>query len=430
MDWLSSVGGTSRRARWTEAIGGHRERLLSFGSATELIEPPDALGADWHSFIEKLNDPTILLQCLKLAHGSSIGLVRDELPALYRSLRRTTSARPVLSRVGLTGSPLWQQTVRARAANGGDKSIFVVGSTAKSSDVPENRGLVACLAYLESLLERLSKFAGSEQRLPKGLQIIARETRLGLRLPALRDLPIEPLLPARSRQAMARSKFATFSSISDLSLQLRDVEDLPRGDLIASLGAAGWLAPLSDDDLFELYVLLRVVDVVTEAFGQPDKLSPIRMGEVIAEWELPQAVRLSVSFDSVPAGLRTNSRYLSTSETYTNIFNARARRPDIIIQTSIGEARSYTLIEVKNPSESSDRYRRDSLYKCFGYLYDFAEVLDSPPEPDVCFLVLPEKVAASGTGPGQVTVVSGDDGDALKERLTLRISRTIAQLAS
>jgi hypothetical protein len=132
----------------------------------------------------------------------------------------------------------------------------------------------------------------------------------------------------------------------------------------------------------------------------------------------------------LPAGLRKNSRYLSTSAAYTNIFSARARRPDIVIEASTAEASSYTLVEVKNPSESSDSYRRDSLYKCFGYLYDFAENLDPPPEPDVCFLVFPEKVSASGEGSGQVAAVSGDDGEALRERLTARIKRTAAQLVN
>jgi hypothetical protein len=119
---------------------------------------------------------------------------------------------------------------------------------------------------------------------------------------------------------------------------------------------------------------------------------------------------------------------MDTSRRYRGVFNASPRRPDITVEVAKGELRTFTLVEVKNPADDSDDYRRKSLYKCFGYLYDFADVLDPPTEPDVCFLVFPGAVRAAVSEAGAVSVVSGDEGHAFSDRLAARIKRSVNAL--
>jgi hypothetical protein len=426
MDGPPVAEAKSRRERWSASIETQRERLLSFGSLSEVVPAPSSLDEDWHSFIARLSRPEMVLQCLVLANASSVSIVRDELPLLYRALRRTTVARAVISRDGVTGSPLWSPTIRARAAGGGDDGIFVVARTARSADVPENRGLVSCLGYLDTLVGALANGVGGEERLPKPLQAVGSEARLGLRLPSLRDLPREPLLSVRSQRAMARSRHGALERIANLSLKLRDIEDAASGDLAASLATAGWFAPLSDDSLFELFVLSSTIQHIVSKWGEPRRLSPIRMGEVIASWDLPDDVSIRVHFDSTPTEVRRTSRYLRLSRQHPGIFNASARRPDITIEVVRKKVSRFTIIEVKNPAEDSDNYRRLSLYKCFGYLHDFAEVLDLDDGEDICFLVFPDKIGSPPSGGEQVAVVSGDYGTGFKDRLLKRIKHTIA----
>jgi hypothetical protein len=428
MDGASFVKTAPRRERWSKAVSDRRERLLSFGSSTEAIPAPDHLGLDWQSFVQKLDDPGAVLRCLVLANTASVALFTDELPLLYRALRRTTVAKPVVSRRGLIGSPLWSRTIYARAASGGDETLYVVGSTARSSDVPENRGLVSCLSYLDAMITSIARKAGGEERLPRAIREVGREARDGLRLPALRDLPVEPLLSVRSRTAMSRSRFTTFERIADLALALRATEDASRSDLSTSLAAAGWLSPLSDDDLFELLVLTRAVDAIVSRWGEPSKVWPISHGDTIAEWALPDDVRLKLYFNTTPTALRQTSRYLSTSRNYVGMFNASVRRPDLVVALTRGSASSHTLVEVKNPAEDSDDYRRESLYKCFGYLYDFGEVLDKEHGPDVCFLVLPDKLTRKAEADDRVAVLSGDQGTEFADRLLKRLESAVANL--
>lgn len=427
MDGVAPVAAPTKRERWSSFVADRRERLLSFGSATGVLPSPESVADDWHSFVERLSDPRDVLQCLILA-GPAAQTLAVDLPALYRTLRRTTVAKPVTTRGGLVGAPLWSRTMRERAAYGGDASIYVVASTARSSDVPENRGLLACLAYLDSTITKLARAAGGEDRLPSALQRIGYSARSGLKLPSLRDLPIEPLLTVRSRQAMARSRFPAFDHLAELSLAVRSAEDVSPIDLATSLAAAGWLAPLSEDDLFELFVLVKVVEAISGRWGEAHSLSPISRGNYIAEWHAVGTTRIRLFFNATPEKLRNCSRYLRVSRAYGAFFNASVRRPDIIVAIERGGSTSFTLIEIKNPGEESFDYRRDSLYKCFGYLFDFADELDKEQGDDICFLIFPEAVGPTVESHERVVAVSGEFGAEFSGRLVGRLESAAALL--
>jgi hypothetical protein len=227
---------------------------------------------------------------------------------------------------------------------------------------------------------------------------------------------------------MARNRNATFEKLSDLSLTLRNIEDASHADLIVSLAAAGWLTPLSDDDLFELFVLTRVLRVLTEHWGEPLQISPLRMREAIATWKLPHGIFLRLHFDAVPLPMRDVSTYLRIARNYAGIFNANVRRPDITLSVTRGKRTFHTLIEIKNPAEDSDDYRRQSLYKCLGYIADFGPALDDEDGPDVCLLVFPDFVPAPNDGPERVSVVSGEYGSGLADRIVKRLESLIDRL--
>lgn len=366
-----------------------------------------------------------MLQCLTLA--STAPLIGERLPGLYRSLRRTTVAKPMLSQRGLVGAPLWPETLRVRTAAGGDPTLFVVASTARSSDVPENRGLAACLGYLESLLSRWGGQLG-DKRLPLPLQIIARETRYGLHLPALRDLPRDKTLSVHARAAMDRNRDPTFRFIAELTESLQATQGASDAEVAATLAGAGWFSPLSDDALFELFNLINVIQIISDTWGDPAHLRSIRLGEAVAIWHLPGDREIAIYFNSLPDQLRKASRYLRVSRNHGNFFNASSRRPDIIVKTSKAGKSSFTLFEIKNPSEDNLDYRRDSLYKCFAYLHDFSKIFDQEQGSDLCFLVFPDKVPKGEVLDEKVVVVSGDDYSALKDRFTGRIKRSLDSL--
>ena len=174
--------------------------------------------------------------------------------------------------------------------------------------------------------------------------------------------------------------------------------------------ATGWLESVSDDDLFELYTLALVLDVLADEAGLG---SPIEYGLVranrrhVARFDCGGEDVL-VHFDmSLARILKRGGRCSATEASYDGLTGAE-RRPDIVLTRQSSGERRVLLVEVKRSDDG--RYLSDSIYKVFGYLYDF----QGPDVELAAVLAIPENVGPNGIhAPDTVTIVSGDDRPAL-----------------
>jgi hypothetical protein len=177
-----------------------------------------------------------------------------------------------------------------------------------------------------------------------------------------------------------------------------------------SLLAVNWLEPVSDDDLFELYVLVLTIDLLSNelGFGEPVEYGLVtsRRGH-IALFEREE-FRLRVFFDQTPAAvLGISTEYGDVLAQHRGIAGGE-RRPDILIVAEHDGKTRLVLVEMKKTADG--RYIGDSVYKVFGYLHDFRDVVGS--ERTVkSLLVIPSGVSASphASAKRNLFVVSGDD---------------------
>ena len=185
--------------------------------------------------------------------------------------------------------------------------------------------------------------------------------------------------------------------------------------------AVGWLEPVSDDDLFELYCLVLVLDIISDelGLGQPLESGLLLRGRShVAAFE-SSAGRIEVFFDQSPAMvMNIISRYSVVRKAHRGLTGTE-RRPDILVTFKPFDGSPVTnlLIEIKKSADG--QYISDSVYKAFGYLHDFASLWKTTTLNPKLILMIP-----SGVWPKQdealteIAMISSDDRQSLAAILT------------
>jgi hypothetical protein len=186
---------------------------------------------------------------------------------------------------------------------------------------------------------------------------------------------------------------------------------------VARLFAEGWFEPVSDDDVFELYTLAQILDTLEADLGyslQHFGLIRQNRSRIVELHKEGNPSRINVYFDQSPAtALGISSRYSNIAQSYVSI-KAASRRPDITLEKVDNSDRSVLLIEVKKTED--DAYQRDSIYKVFGYLYDFADLWQS--DCLQALLIFPKYIEKTLDAPSTMELMCADDRDRLRTALS------------
>jgi hypothetical protein len=146
----------------------------------------------------------------------------------------------------------------------------------------------------------------------------------------------------------------------------------------------GWLEPIRADDLFELYTLIRILELLRGelGFGEPTHVGLIKnKREQIALFKRnADSMKAEVYFDQSPIeSLQINSMYKSVMESYDGVTGI-ARRPDILIRFSLPGSDYERRLFIECKRSEDDGYTRDSVYKALGYLKDFSDAWSVSPD--------------------------------------------------
>jgi hypothetical protein len=226
----------------------------------------------------------------------------------------------------------------------------------------------------------------------------------------------QEMIVAASRHR--RPEYRMAAALARRRLELETSDRQARWFTILSLLAVNWLEPVSDDDLFELYVLVLALDMLTNELGYGE---PVEYGLVkshrchIALFE-DESRKVRVYFDQSPASVLGISTEYGKVVAQHRGLSGGERRPDIlIVAEQDGEVR-LVLIEMKKSDDG--RYISDSVYKVFGYLHDFRRATTDG-RTVKALLVVPGGVSAASGAPAdrEVFVTSGDDRAGMAEAL-------------
>ncbi len=369
---------STSRSSWIDRLDASRgewSRLYLRGGSHFRPSPPTSTRARsiLHTLREHGADVRLLAAAHVLLQPDTARFVLKEVPQLLRVLAHHQQTIVVRTRARLRGRLAVSETFRARAAIGGDPSLFVCRSPVRSIDVPENHLLWHCLAVLERLCNAVLARLGSSQQIGEELTALRDACRSSLDSPVwgpkTRWHRPTALASARAR----RSRYRQYRQLANLYSVIADCCLTSKTNAIRALIARAWFEPISDDKLYELAVLVEVLESVTWTVGKSwsvrARTIASRSGPNVVFSDRARTRRVTVYYDQSPSSIfGLLSEYQLVGHQYPE-FGIRAARPDIAVVISTQASSRLLLIECKNTADA--KYARASIYKCLAYLHDF-----------------------------------------------------------
>lgn len=432
---MDGVRRVSQRQRWCDFVccpkraGRH---LAGLGSSVRGASAPPIARAALEAFLAKMTgagaDAALLADAVDLAHPNYEAFCTRELPQLLDALAAETAAEGAVVGPALRGTVRWGPTAVARRSGRLLPTQFIVRLPVRSVAVAENLVLRWLLASLSEGIGALEARVGSST-LPAAMLAVRSACSAALRderlagVPASQEPPTPQMVLAARRHRLPAYRFA--AELAERRLRRVAGTREARWLRILDLLAAEWLEPVGDDDMFELFTLAVVLDVLESdlGLGEPSEVGLAMRGrDHVARFMSADGSAVQVYFDQSPATvLGTASAYLRLLSAHEGLVGA-PRRPDVIVARETAKERIVLLVEAK---ETNDRgYAGDSVYKAMGYIHDFRELWASgPPRPKVV-LVFPDSVRPRpGVAPSELDVVlaHGFDRQALAAAMASRL---------
>lgn len=390
------------REAWREFICSpyHAGRHLSFIGRGVSGSVSDAVDLETlRAFLERLSnahrDVQFLGDAVDLITGGYLEFVSGPLEVILDSLSNEMLREEQVVGPALRGNPRWDKTIIHRLSGRLSPTQYVTGTARRSFDLPENRLLSWLIHDLLTRVDEIERRIGS-QALHPDLQSLRKLCSASLSHHWFSTVARPPSLEqsfVTAAKGHRRVEYRQAAALVQRRKQLEVRDDRAWWYAVLSLLAVNWLEPVSDDDLFELYVLVLVLDIISDElnFGVPTEYGLLTSGRRhVALFEKDDAT-VSVYFDQSPATILGNvSAYGTVLRAYTGISGSE-RRPDLMLVITQAGQRREILVEVKRTSDGP--YLSDSIYKVFGYLHDFRYGGLRPK----AVLVIPTGVAPSAT---------------------------------
>ena len=395
------------RQQWADYIcaSDHAGRHLYASGAARRAQTEGGLDKETlRRFLDRLADRDTDRRHLGLVYfllqPRLLALMSEHLPDLLRSMSHASADRMEQSRRGTRGKVLWPQTITARVSGRVDAGTLVLKRLEKSADVPENQLLKLFLFDVIAAVDSIARKIGSGNLLQQ-IEQVRQQAQVALKSPYLRGVTRHYHAVSLMRQRARRHRNWVYGELTELQSLYDALDGKGYWEALLGLLQAGWLEPVKTDDLFELYVLVVVLEVLetTLCFGLPIEFGLIREGRNdVAHFKRPgDQLEARVFFDQSPAvRLNMPSEYMSLLSCYDGISGGH-RRPDLFIQFVYADGtQRRLLIEIKETDDA--RYERDSVYKALAYLRDFAALWSGLEQHPKIILAFPNAVALKISG--------------------------------
>lgn len=401
--WREFVCAPDRAGRHLSAIG----RGVA-GAKSDAIDL-----AILQAFLDRLHgasaDVELLGGVIDLVAGGYAGFAQRTLPKLLDALSNEVLSLEQIVGPALRGNPRWDRTLIGRLSGSLSPVQYVSRTSHRSFELPENQLLAWLVDDLRGAVEDVERRVGTAGLHPD-LVVIRDGCDAARRHHWFGDLAA-PLRPTAAMMAAAlqhrRPEYRIAAKLARRRMELETRDENARWYNLLALLAVNWLEPVSDDDLFELYVLILTIDLIATELGMGD---PVEYGLVtrgrgyVALFEQGDRT-VKVFFDQTPsAALKLSTRYASVVSGHWGLTGGQ-RRPDIMLVSETADGQRIAIVEMKKSSDG--RYLSDSVYKVFAYLFDFGQHLADRLRG---ILVVPTGVTKMPAGnPPAVVVASGDD---------------------
>lgn len=307
-----------------------------------------------------------LLAAQVLSNDRTLAAI-DAAAAVVKTLPPSALRRDSESRGVVLGPVLWQRTIERRVATS-DPTVFVTRPTHRSFDTPATRFIRLSLTKLLALNAVFPAVAGTG--VSERIRLVEARGKALLQNPKIRDAKDLSRIDAKMRDALAKRD----PRLGQLEEVLRGVEDALAGGSAETLVPAligTVFAPGSDDTLFELWVGLRIIEV----------LRSLGAAVVAGPWDpgLETNTFAQITYEESQFTMLWQRSYwqlpfFRAGGLYRQILNSNALktsslRPDFIFYSS-GTRPRVALIEVKFTAREDYSPDRAGIIDCLAYLRD------------------------------------------------------------
>lgn len=388
--------------QWKEFVLDPRRAgryLSSIGASVEASQAPAIDPNVVQHFLDVLSaastDVWFLGSVVDLLSAGYASFCTQALPALLDSLSNEHVGENAVVGPALRGNVRWDLTATARQSGRISPVQFITRLPARSFALPENQLVRWLVDSLERSLREVEERIGSKA-LPPQLRMIRDGCREANRHPWFKDVPSPKVLEANMITSAQRQRLPAYRLAAALSQRRRQMVDRNRASRwlsVRELLSVNWLSPLNEDDLFELYGLTLVLDILEHeaAFGSPHQYGLAIPGRAHVARFVRGASTVTVYFDQSPVTfLGCHSAQLAIQEAHRGV-RSSPRRPDIVIVHEKDDERHVVFVEAKNSWRGS--YLSDGIYKALAYIGDFNDMWHLNQSNPKVVLLVPEDVA-------------------------------------
>lgn len=302
--------------------------------------------------------------------------ILESTPRILRRLAQSTDRVAGVCQGGVRGNVDWGLTLKRQLGTGmSTPTVFVTRAAVKTYDLPEMQALkflltVAnrlCLEVLGSIPEEGETLSYQpDEKWKEKIRSLYYLTNTFLKTAYMRDIGLPVRITDVMLQRVRCARNANFKSVYESLRLYRSLFVQEENETLRDCFAQGVLKPLSNDTLFEIYILLTTMESLKQKGWNQEHLRLIGYGKgAIAEYRCDDA-RLHLYYQTLPPVFAENSLYTNMMQRYS--IDASLRRPDMLFEFET-DKRNFSLLEVKRTSDRN--YIAESIYKVLGYLKDF-----------------------------------------------------------
>ena len=388
--------------------------LASIGSVVDWSTTLVSEEARTKAFIERLvggaHDIRYLAGVVDLIQSTYLIFVQKDLARVLDYLSSEFVRVDEIVGPGLRGNPRWDKTIIGRTSGQLPLGRYYSRTARRTFEKPENQLLKWLVTDLLNSYRDIVRRTGADRLHPQLLKL-ATACEHSLEHHWFSSINVPDQLEYRMLVAGRRHQRIEYRRAAVLALRRSELgsdSEISRWKATLELLSSGWLEPVNEDDIFELFGLVLVLDVIGEELGFG---SPVEYGLVtaarkhVAKFE-NERYCVHVFFDQSPReALGVLGRYTAIVKQHRGITGSE-HRPDIAVRLRDKSLGSTSTIFVEVKRSSASRYLSESVYKAFGYIFDFAAVWETQQKNPKIVVLVPEEVVFIGDSPQEVMFVS------------------------
>jgi hypothetical protein len=307
-----------------------------------------------------------------------------ELPKLLRNLSHSTHKELVECRGIIRGRIDWNMTFKERYSQGfNDPSLFICQPSTKMYDLPENQLLNYILWKIRSLSENINlkvteELLDADEWKDWQDKIVTRYLKVKKisKNVYFQQISMPRSIKPKTVQKAYRHRNQSYDKVAE-SYELYEKLFISNDqEVLRKLIESQIFEPLNNDKLFEIYVLIKILNLLKKYPGELE-FGLLQPGTDYTARYLSNYLEICIFYQKMPLRFIDCSKHKEIFKFYDP--NVSLRRPDIMLKIQTDNKKYYRIVEVKRTNDRN--FIVDSVYKVLGYLNDFEGCLKATTNP-------------------------------------------------